>query len=46
MDAQSQGVATFMERLERQDQTIRQHEGRIRDAEAGLAQKGQGCESL
>ena len=37
-DAQSQGVATFMERLERQDQTIRQHEGQNRDAEAGLAQ--------
>ena len=38
MDAQSQGVATFMEHLERQDQTIRQHEGRFRDGEAGLAQ--------
>ena len=38
MDAQSQVVATFMERLARQDQTIRQHEGRIWDAEAGLAQ--------
>ena len=38
IDAQSQGVATFMERLERQDQTIRQHEGQIRDAEAGLVQ--------